>query len=88
MKRTRLKIKTTREFFERGRRIAQAADQGLPLTEPYLLALGDSASLKNLRSKRKRKSKILEAVHESAKDLHRIGFIDDESMKRYDELCL
>jgi len=88
MKRTRLKIKTSREFFERGRRIAQAADQGLPLTEPYLLALGDSASLKNLRSKRKRKSKILEAVHESAKDLHRIGFIDDESMKRYDELCL
>lgn len=88
MKRTRLKIKTTREFFERGRRIAQAADQGLPLTEPYLLALGDSASLKNLRSKRKRKSKILEAVHESAKDLHSLGFIDDESMKRYDELCL
>ena len=67
MKRTRLKIKTTREFFERGRRIAQAADQGLPLTEAFLLALGDSASLKNVRSKRKRKSKIVGAVHESAK---------------------
>lgn len=88
MKRTQLKIKTTREFFERGRRIAQAADQGLPLTEASLLALGDSASLKNVRSKRKRKSKILEAVHESAKDLHSLGFIDDESMKRYDELRL
>ena len=71
MKRTRLKIKTTREFFERGRQIAQAADQGLPSMEASLLARGDSAVLKNLRSKRKGKSKILEAVHESAKDLHR-----------------
>lgn len=88
MKRTRLKIKTTCEFFERGRRIAQAADQGIPLTEASLLALGDSASLKNVRSKRKRKSKILEAVHESAKGWHRLGLIDDKKMKRYDELCL
>lgn len=39
--------------------------------EASLLARGDSAVLKNLRSKRKGKSKILEAVHESAKDLHR-----------------
>ena len=88
MKRTRLKIKITRELFERGRHIAQAADQCLPLKEASLLAFGDSASLKNVLSKRKRKSKILEAVHETAKGWHRLGLIDDEKMKRYDELCL
>jgi len=46
IKRTRLKIKTTSEFFERGRLIAQAADQGLPLTEASLLALGYSTAFK------------------------------------------
>ena len=36
----------------------------------------------------KTKSRILEAVHESASDLHRLGFIDKRKMQRYDALCL
>ena len=33
-------------------------------------------------------SRILEAVHETARDLHSAGFIDMRSMRRYDALCL
>lgn len=36
----------------------------------------------------KPKSRILEAVHESAHDLHRLGFIDKRKMQKYDALCL
>ena len=36
----------------------------------------------------KTKSRILEAVHESASDLHRLGFIDKRKMQKYDALCL
>jgi putative transcriptional regulator len=35
----------------------------------------------------KAKSRILEAVHETASDLHRLGFIDKRKMQRYDALC-
>jgi len=31
---------------------------------------------------------ILEAVHETAQDLHDAGFIDFHRMRRYDALCL
>jgi putative transcriptional regulator len=34
------------------------------------------------------KSRILEAVHETAKDLHRTRFIDKRKMADYDALCL
>lgn len=34
------------------------------------------------------KSRILEAVHEGARDLHRLGFIDKRKMQKYDLLCL
>lgn len=34
------------------------------------------------------KSRILEAVHETANDLHRAGFIDKRKMREYDALCL
>ena len=34
------------------------------------------------------KSKLREAVHESALDLHRLGFIDQRKMRKYDALCL
>lgn len=34
------------------------------------------------------KSRILEAVHETARDLHGLGFIDKRTMHRYDALCL
>ena len=36
----------------------------------------------------KTKSRILEAVHETAGDLHRLGFIDKRKMQKYDLLCL
>ena len=31
---------------------------------------------------------ILEAVHETASDLRRLGFIDKRKMQKYDALCL
>ena len=37
---------------------------------------------------RKRKSKILEAVHETAKGLHAAGAIDQVTMRQFDRLCL
>lgn len=36
----------------------------------------------------KPKSSIMEAVHEGARDLHRLGFIDKRKMREYDALCL
>lgn len=36
----------------------------------------------------KTKSDILEAVHETASDLHRQEFIDQRKMRQYDALCL
>jgi putative transcriptional regulator len=36
----------------------------------------------------KAKSRILEAVHEGARDLYRLGFIDKRKMRQYDALCL
>lgn len=35
----------------------------------------------------KAKSPILEAVHETAVDLHRLGFIDQRKMRKFDVLC-
>lgn len=34
------------------------------------------------------KSRILETVHETAGDLHRLGFIDKRKMHKYAALCL
>lgn len=36
----------------------------------------------------KAKSRILDAVHETATDLHRLGFIDKRRMLRYEALCV
>jgi putative transcriptional regulator len=36
----------------------------------------------------KTKSNILDAVHETATGLHRLGFIDQRKMQQYDALCL
>ena len=38
--------------------------------------------------KAKAKSRIFEAVHETASDLHRLGFIDKRRMRKFDALCL
>lgn len=34
------------------------------------------------------KSNIMEAVHETASDFHRLGFIDKPKMREFDVLCL
>ena len=34
------------------------------------------------------KSPILEAVHETASDLHRLGFIDKRRMQKFEALCI
>mgnify|MGYP002635381141 CR=1 FL=1 len=41
-----------------------------------------------MNKKGKPKSRILEAVHETASDLHRLGFIDKRNMHELDALCL
>ncbi len=41
-----------------------------------------------MTTKAKPKSHILDAVHETAGDLHRLGFIDMRRMQKYDLLCV
>jgi putative transcriptional regulator len=41
-----------------------------------------------MTTKTKAKSAILASVHETASDLHRLGFIDKRRMRKYDVLCL
>ena len=41
-----------------------------------------------MTTKAKAKSRLLEAVHETASDLHRLGFINKRKMQKYDALCL
>ena len=41
-----------------------------------------------MKAKSRAKSRILEAVHETAGDLHRLGFIDKRKMRKFDALCL
>ena len=41
-----------------------------------------------MTSDTKPRSQILEAVHETASDLQRLGFIDKRKMQKYDALCL
>jgi putative transcriptional regulator len=36
----------------------------------------------------KHKSRLLEAVHETARDLKELGFIDKRALNRYDVLCI
>ncbi len=41
-----------------------------------------------MTTKRNAKSSILQSVHETAADLHELGFIDMHKMRQYDALCL
>jgi putative transcriptional regulator len=41
-----------------------------------------------MTTRSKPRSKILDAVHETARDLHSAGFIDKRRMREYDALCL
>jgi len=41
-----------------------------------------------MTTKPKSKSKILDAVHETASDLHKLGFIDKRKMRNFELLCL
>lgn len=36
----------------------------------------------------KKNSNILDAVHETARDLHKLGFIDKRAMESYNVLCI
>ena len=38
--------------------------------------------------KKQQSSSILDAVHETASDLHSLGFISKRSMERYEALCI
>lgn len=40
------------------------------------------------RRKRTAKSKVHKAVHDTARDLHKLGFIDRRKMEQYEVLCL
>lgn len=40
------------------------------------------------KPKAKAKSRIFEAVHETASDLHRMSFIDKRKMHKFDALCI
>jgi hypothetical protein len=44
--------------------------------------------MKQLKPKPKAQSPILEAVYETASDLHRLGFIHKRNMHKFDVLCL
>ena len=41
-----------------------------------------------MKTKTKRKSRILKTVHETATDFHSAGFISKRRMREYDALCL
>jgi putative transcriptional regulator len=41
-----------------------------------------------MATKPKIKSPLFAVVHETASDLHRLGFIDMRKMRKYDALCL
>lgn len=41
-----------------------------------------------MNTKTKAKSRILEAVHDTASDLHRLGFIDKRKQQKLEVLCL
>jgi len=41
-----------------------------------------------MTTKTNAKSRILASVHETAADLHALGFIDKRKMQKYDALCL
>ncbi len=39
-------------------------------------------------AKSKAKGRILDAVHQTSADLHRLGFIDKRKQRKFDALCL
>lgn len=41
-----------------------------------------------MNTKTNAKNRILEAVHETAADLHRLGFIDKRKQQKFEALCL
>ncbi len=41
-----------------------------------------------MKTRKQRRSRILKAVHETARDLGSAGFIDRRRMRQYDALCL
>ncbi len=41
-----------------------------------------------MRAKPRSKSRVLDAVHQTAEDLQRLGFIDKRKQRQFDALCL
>ena len=41
-----------------------------------------------MSTKTKNGSRLLNAVHETAQDMHRLGFIDKRKMSKFDALCI
>ena len=41
-----------------------------------------------MTTKTRPRSRLLEGVHATASDLHRLGFIDKRKMQKYEALCL
>ena len=41
-----------------------------------------------MTTKTKTRSQIFDAVHNTASDMHRLGFIDKRKMRQFDALCL
>jgi putative transcriptional regulator len=41
-----------------------------------------------MKTKKKNDNSILKSVHETASDLHELGFIDIRKMQKYEALCL
>ena len=62
---------------------------GEPIVYPYIEnAITWWHSWPMLRNNPNAKCGILEAVHETASDLHRLGFIDKRKQRKLDALCL
>ena len=57
------------------------------LREESLLEAVNSESYKRVESWTKAKSPIMAAVHETASGFHRLGFLDDHEMQKFDEAC-
>lgn len=84
MKHAKRNINIKRKFFARERKVAELINSGMTHAEATIHALDEPKRGK----KRKTKSKILKAMLESARDLHRLGFIDDQRMKEFTKTCL
>ena len=84
MKQAKLNIQTKRKHFEHKRKISELVNAGMTHAGATIHALDEPKR----GTRRKTKSKILKVILETARDMHRLGFIDDQRIKEYEETCL